>query len=74
MRNENVMEYSCALPHLRDILQNLQNYHIQAELTFVTDLGLALINALTQTFTNVSCLLCRWYISTNIFIKQRKSF
>ena len=71
MQNENVVDYLWALLHLREVFRN---YHIQAEINFVTEKEIALMNALTQTFSNASCLLCRWHISKNIFAKQRKAF
>ena len=71
MRNQNVVDYLWALRHLRNVFQNS---HVQAMLTFVAYRELALMNALTQTLHNASCLLCRWHITKNIFAKQRKAF
>ena len=50
MRNENVVNYLWASRHLREVFQN---YHIQAELTFVTDRDLALMNRLVAATTIV---------------------
>ena len=69
MRNETLVDYLWAMRHVKEVFQEYGPQH--AVLNFVTNRELALMSALSDTFPNASCLLCRWHINNNILSKQR---
>lgn len=59
------------MSQLRDVFQH---YETGKHCAFVTNLELALINALDVIFPRANCLLCRWHINKYILTQQKHAF